>query len=122
MREAHIPAVNAILFELLAQLRGYESHVDQLAREWHTERDVVLFGEAGRAMDRIRMLVVEVPRLSAQWLMLMISHAELMHNLWRMTRGESLDLDAEVRDHLACVTALAASCRHLLVEGGQVLH
>ena len=122
MSGRHSPAVNAMLFELLAQLQGYRSHVDHLAQEWHTRRDVVLFGEAGQAMDRMRALVVEVPQLSAQWLMVMISHAELMHNLWRLTRGEALDGDAEVGDHLACVTALAASCRELLVEGGSVLH
>jgi len=54
--------------------------------------------------------------------MVMISHTELMHNLWRMTKGEPLDLAAEVDDHLGAVAVLAARCRRLLVQGGRVLH
>lgn len=116
------PESNAILFQLLAELEGYESHIQALGREWQAHQDVVLFGEPGKAMDRMRSLAVAIPQLSAQWVMVMISHTELMHNLWRMKKGEPLDVATEVRDHLAAVTSLAAKCRRLLVQGRRVLH
>ena len=122
MSRNHLPELNAILFQLLAELEGYELQVGRLAQEWQEQRDVVLFGEAGRTMERMRMLAVSIPQLSAQWVMVMISHTELMHNLWRMTKGEPLDVATELEDHLSAVTALAAKCQRLLVQGGRVLH
>ena len=122
MARSHFPELNAILFQLIAELEGYEAHIQRLGREWETHREVVLFDEPGRAMDRMRLLAVAIPQLSAQWVMVMISHTELMHNLWRMTKGEPLDVVTEIEDHLAAVTGLAAKCRRLLVQGGRVLH
>ena len=122
MSRNHLPELNAILFQLLAELEGYEAQIQRLGRQWQLQKDVVLFGEAGKSMDRMRMLAVSVAPISAQWVMVMISHTELMHNLWRMTRGESLDVATEVEDHLAAVTSLAAQCKRLLVQGGRVLH
>ncbi|QJW83950.1 hypothetical protein HK414_08230 [Ramlibacter terrae] len=106
---------------LLSELQAYEAHVRELTRKWDREPRVVVFGEAGRAMDRMRGLAAAHPQLSAQWLMLMISHAELMHNGWRAAKGEAVALDMEVRDHLACVSALQARCLELLVRGGTLL-
>lgn len=122
MARSHFPELNTILFQLLAELESYESHIQRLGQEWETRREVVLFDEPGKTMDRMRTLAVSLPQLSVQWVMVMISHTELMHNLWRMTRGEPLDVDAQVEDHLACVAAMAAKCRRLLVQGGKVLH
>ena len=122
MSRSHFPELTAILFQLLAELEGYEAHIQRLGQEWETGRDVMLFDEPGRAMDRMRVLAAAIPQLSAQWVMVMISHTELMHNLWRMTKGEPLDVGTEVADHLAAVTAMAARCRSLLVQGGTVLH
>lgn len=122
MSFSHAPELNAILFQLLAELDGYESHIRRLGREWQKHQDVMLFGEPGQAMDRMRMLAVSIPQLSAQWVMVMISHTELMHNLWRMRKGEPLDVATEIDDHLAAVTGLAAKCRRLLLQGGSVLH
>jgi hypothetical protein len=122
MSRNHFPELNAILFQLLAELEAYESLMQRLGREWATHQDVVLFGEPGQAMDRMRTLAMAIPQLSAQWVMVMISHTELMHNLWRMTKGEALDVRTEVDDHLATVTAVAAKCRRLLLQGGRVLH
>jgi hypothetical protein len=116
------PALNTILFKLLAELEAYESSVQRMTREWQTTQDLVLFGETGRSMDRMRSLAVALPELSAQWLMVMISHTELMHNLWRVSKGESLHVSAEVEGHLACVSAMAASWRRLLTQGRPVLH
>lgn len=122
MSRSHFPELNAILFQLLAELEAYESHIERLGRDWETRREVVLFGAAGKAMDRMRLLAVAIPELSVQWVMVMISHTELMHNLWRMTKGAPLDVATEVEDHLASVAAMVAKCRKLLVDGGRVLH
>lgn len=122
MSRNHFPELNAILFQLLAELDAYESHIERLGREWRTHRDVMLFGEPGESMDRMRTLAVAIPQLRAPWVMVMISHTELMHNLWRMKQGAPLDLAREVEDHLSAVTALAAKCRRLLVQGGHILH
>jgi hypothetical protein len=122
MSRSHFPELNAILFQLLAELEGYETHIQRLGREWEARQDVVLFDDPGQAMDRMRVLAVALPQLSAHWVMVMISHTELMHNLWRMKKGEALDVATEVEDHLAAVTGLAAKCRRLLVQGGPVLH
>ncbi|MBC5781399.1 hypothetical protein H8N03_00500 [Ramlibacter sp. USB13] len=122
MSRNHRPELNAILLQLVAELHAYASLVQGLADEWQARQDVVMFGEPGQAMDRMRSLAAAIPPLSVQWVMVMISHTELMHNLWRMTRGEPLDVAAEVGDHLACVEALAVKCRLLLSQGGHVLH
>ncbi|HEX2546359.1 MAG TPA: hypothetical protein VHL79_15875 [Ramlibacter sp.] len=119
---SHSPARNAIVFHLLAELESYGSQVGQLASDWDRTRDLVLFGAVGRSMDRMRSLVGSLPDLSAPWVMTLISHTELMHNLWRVTKGESLDVVRELADHLACVEAMACRCRHLLLQGGAVLH
>lgn len=122
MRPSHLPDPNAILLQLLAELQAYEAHVRGLLRDSQQRHDVVLFGEPSKAMDRMRALAACVPQLSAPWLMVMISHSELMHDLWRAAKGEALDLATQVEDHLAAVTALGVGCRRLLVEGGSVLH
>jgi hypothetical protein len=122
MSHSHFPVLNAILFQLLAELEQYETHIERLGRDWEARQDVMLFGEPGKSMDRMRVLAVAIPQLSAHWVMVMISHTELMHNLWRMTKGEPLDLAAEVGDHLAAVTGLSAKCRRLLLQAGPVLH
>ena len=83
MSRSHFPELNAILFQLMAELEAYEAHIRVLVREWQVRQDVVLFGEAGKSMDRMRLLAVALPQLSAHWVMVMISHTELMHNLWR---------------------------------------
>ncbi|RYF36123.1 MAG: hypothetical protein EOO21_02695 [Comamonadaceae bacterium] len=82
----------------------------------------MLFGEAGRAMDRMRNLAAGHHALSSEWLMVVISHAELMHNAWRAARGEPLSMATEVEDHLKCVTAMQARCRQMLMQGGSVRH
>ena len=122
MSRSHFPELHAILVELLSELEGYESHIRRLVQEWHAERDVVLYGEAGKAMERMRLLAVAVPQLSVPWAMVVISHAELMHNLWRVLRGATLEPALETEDHIAAVTTLATHCRRLLVQDGPVLH
>lgn len=122
MSGLHFPALDASLVQLLAELDAYESCVHRLARDWQTTQDLVLFGEVGRVMDRIRKLAGALPQLSAPWLMVMISHTELMHNLWRVSKGEALDVGAEVEGHLACVGALAAHCRGLMPPVRRSLH
>lgn len=121
MSRNHFPELNAILGQLLTELETYESHIQQLAQEWQARQDIVLFGEPGKSMDRMRVLAAAVPPLSAQWVLLLISHTELMHNLWRMKKGEPLDVHTEVEDHLGAVAGLAAKCRRLLLQGGSVL-
>lgn len=122
MSLSHFPELKAILFQLLAELEAYESHVERLGRDWEPRRDIVLFGAPGQSMDRMRVLAASIPQLSAQWVMVMISHTELMHNLWRMTKGEPLDVATEVEDHLAATRSMGAKCRRLLLQGGPVLH
>jgi hypothetical protein len=122
MSRHHSPELNAIVFQLLAELEGYELQVHRLAREWESTQELVLFGETGRAMDRMRALAGALPQLSVQWVMIMISHTELMHNLWRVSRGEKIDIPAEIKGHLEAVDAMAAKCRRLLTQGGPILH
>lgn len=119
---SHFPELNATLLQLLSELQDYEAHVHRLARDWESDREPELFGEFGRAMDRMRGPAGAVPLISVQWLMLLISHTELMHNLWRASRGEPLDVATQVQDHLSCVHTLATRCRVLLQEPGRVLH
>lgn len=122
MSRNHFPELNAILFQLLDELEAYASQVERLGKECQQRADLMLFGEPGKSMDRMRMLAAAIPQVSAQWVMVMISHTELMHDLWRVTKGEARDMAAEVEDHLACVAAMRSRCRHLLAQGGHVLH
>lgn len=122
MSRSPSPESHAILSQLLAELQGYEARIQGLRRGWQAHEDVVLFGEPGKSMDRMRSLAAAVPQLSAQWVMVMISHTELVHDLWRRKKGEPLDVAGEVRDHLAAVDSLAAQCRRLLVHSRRALH
>jgi hypothetical protein len=106
----------------LLERKGCQSSLSVQVENTPNAKNSVLFGETGTAMDRMRTLAVAVPELSAPWLMVMISHTELMHNLWRVSKGAALDVAAEVEGHLAGVSALAARSRRFLAQGRPVLH
>lgn len=114
MTASQLPAADACSLHLLAELEAYEAHLLQAFGSWDSTREVVLFGPSGQSMERMRKLAAGRPAVSADWLLVMISHTELMHNLWRASVGESIDAASELREHLACVQALANACRRYL--------
>lgn len=116
MPATRLAPIEATTFQLLGELEAYELHLHEVARQWGQTGDVVLFGEAGRSLDRIRGLASALPAVSALWVMVMVSHAELMHDLWRVSNGERLDMACEVQGHLAYVRELATACRQLLLR------
>jgi hypothetical protein len=122
MHQHHLPASETTTFQLLAELESYEALVVALVRTWQASPELIVFGEVGQSMERMRTLAGALPSVSAQWIMVVISHAELMHNVWRLSRGEPMDLAAEVDDHLVSVSSMACTCRLLLMQAGPIVH
>lgn len=64
------------------------------------------------------MLSAAFPQVSVQWVELLITHAELVHSLWRLRfREDEADRSrlGEVRArHAACIAALRGRCLRML--------
>jgi hypothetical protein len=102
-------ALEAIAFELAAATENYEQATDQLVATW---LDMELYQSVSRQIDHMRMLSASLPPVSVAWIGLLISHAELIHCLWKC--GEKLspsdDLDRCRAAHSRAVGALREKC------------
>jgi hypothetical protein len=75
----HPPALSAVAFQLSAALEHYQMHVDELSNPWSQRREYDL---VRRAFDQVRMLKGALPQLSVDMVEVLISHVELMKELW----------------------------------------
>ncbi len=99
--------------ELLAALERYQRNVKQLAAHW---RDAELHRIVSQHSEEIRRGCRALPAVSAQWVGLLIAHAELLQALWRsgdprfpMTAADRERLLAAALEHVhelqqACMT------------------
>lgn len=100
-------ALDAIAFQLVAALEKYDADADAMVENWP---DLDRYREVSAQIENIRMYSAALSDVRVQWVELLIAHAELIHFLWRVKFGESLDAKAQiasVREHHAdCVVAL----------------
>ena len=106
---AHAPALHVIAFQLAQALDAYEAAVDVMLETWP---DLEPYGAVSAKLEEIRLLSGALLPLSAEWIQLLVAHAELMHCLWRQqfgSRGPQARGLGQMRAHHGfCVTALRA--------------
>lgn len=108
-------AAQASALRVVAALETYEQQVRRLAAEW---LDIELYHSASAEIERIRAACAKLPQVSVAWVDLLISHAELVHCLWRSGQPQGASAAALVQqrlhEHLASIAALAERCRMLV--------
>jgi hypothetical protein len=114
MSASECQALQSTALEVAAALDAYERHVRQLVSSW---LDMDLYHAVSGEIDAVRSLCAALPELSLPWVSLLVSHAELVHCLWRSTqpaaRPVSGELQARLEEHLQCITVLAERSRQL---------
>lgn len=100
--------------ETAAALARYERHVRRLASTW---LDMDLYHMVSREIDEIRRNCALLPQASVACSELLISHAELIHALWREGQAvcnESCEDSTDMlQEHLVCIDLLARRCLRL---------
>jgi hypothetical protein len=106
----------ALAFQLAAALEQYEEQSAKMVRTW---LDMELYAEVSGLVDEIRRYCASLSRLSVPWVVLLISHSELVFCLWRSDGQPSStrEVQACVRKHSAALGALRQSCDRLFREG-----
>jgi hypothetical protein len=117
MSASHAPLVDVIVFQLMATLEQYELDVERLVASW---LDMECYREVSERIEAIRGYSAALPQLSAQWVELLIAHAELVHCLWRSQNLRSAEREplvaAALRQHGTCIRTLHERCRTLLLQ------
>lgn len=110
MSAFHAPALQAIALQLAEALDAYESAVAAMLQTWP---DLERYGEVSAKVEEIRALAGVLPLVSAEWIDLLIAHAELVHCLWRLQFGkpgaQAKPLGELRTRHGCCVAALRAA-------------
>jgi hypothetical protein len=102
-------ATRASALSAAAALASYERHVRRLATTW---LDMELYRTVSAEIDAIGRACAQLPSVRVPWVALLVSHAELVHALWR-SDGQSADLGGcaeALHEHLQCIDALARRC------------
>jgi hypothetical protein len=117
MSAKHFAALDAITFQLLPALEQYAAEVSALVLRWETDQDIERYQQVSRSMDNMRNFCAARPELAVNWVLLLISHTELMHTLWRVSQGtQAVDVKMHMADHAECIKSLSAKCRRLLMQ------
>lgn len=120
MSARHVPPLDSLRFQLLATLEQYDAEVESLVLGWQAEQDLAKYQEVSRCIDQVRNLSAAEPHLAVNWVMLLISHTELMQKLWLVCQGiERVDLKMHLLAHAECTRSFAAKCRRQLLESTQ---
>lgn len=124
MSASHFPVLRASALQTAAALERYEANVRRLVATW---LDMDLYATVSQEIDEIKAYCGTLPDVTLPWSALLVSHAELVHTLWRSGEtGASRDdeVAARLAEHLACIAALAEACRQLSdrIRPGPPLH
>jgi hypothetical protein len=101
----------AIALQLIEALELYEADVKLLCRNW---LDMEHYQSVSQQVDELRLYAAALPRVSVQWVAVLISHAELIHSLWKARRSESGDaasVENLLTDHIAAIRLLSRAAR-----------
>jgi hypothetical protein len=120
MSASHFPAVRATALHAATVLARYERHVRKLASTW---LDMELYRTVSEEIDEIQRDCALLPDVAAPWAALLVSHADLVHALWRSTQpaapaGPAADVRPHLAHHLACIDALARRCLRAMERSG----
>jgi hypothetical protein len=120
MSASHFPAIRATALQLTAALARYELHVSRLV-VGGLEMD--LYETVSEEIDEIKVFCAAVPGVAVPWAALLVSHAELIHALWRQanqapTARTGSDVTWRLQDHLACIDVLARRCMRIAERHG----
>jgi hypothetical protein len=107
--------LHAIARQLVEALARYAEDSERMVDTWP---DLDLYRSVSDQVETIRQYSSALPELRVQWVELLIAHAELIHFLWRVKYGQSLDaetqIDAVRLHHADCIAALRARTERLL--------
>lgn len=123
MSASHFPAVRATALHAATALARYERHVRKLAATW---LDMELYRTVSQEIDEIQRDCTMLPDVAAAWAALLVSHADLVHALWRSTQpatpaGPAPEVRPQLEQHLACIDTLARRCLRVTERGGPAL-
>lgn len=97
--------------QIVRALARYERHVRRLAATW---LDMDLYRTVSEEIDEVRAICGVVPQLALVSAELLVSHADLVHALWRSGEtggpGSSPEVAAKLQEHLACIDSVARRC------------
>jgi hypothetical protein len=106
----------AIASQLITALEQYEADVQILCGSW---LDMEHYQSVSQQVDELRMYAAALPRVSVQWVAVLISHAELIHSLWKARRSDAKDAAAVedmLSDHVAAIHLLSRTARQLITR------
>src|SRR4051794_22413253 len=111
MSGSHSAVLRVTALQAAAALARYERHVRTLAGTW---LDMELYEQVSGEIDDIKSLCAGMPEVTMAWSALLVSHAELIHALWKDAHranpvGED-PADLLLAEHLACIRALSRRC------------
>jgi hypothetical protein len=103
----------AVALQLIAALADYEADVKLLCGSW---LDMEHYQSVSQQVDDLRMYAAALPRVSVQWVAVLISHAELIHALWKAHRADAdaAAVENQLSDHLAAIHLLSRAARLLV--------
>ena len=104
-------AIRATALQVASRLARYERHMRRLVATW---LDMDLYDAVSEEIDEIRDGCAVLPDLASASAALVLSHSDLVHTLLRTAQQEAPDAKAQrerqLREHLACIDALARRC------------
>jgi len=118
MTASECQAMHAAATELEAALEEYERHVRTLVLTW---LDMDAYRDVSAEIDAIRNGCAGLPELSTSWVALLVSHADLVHCLWRSSQPDERvsreELQRRLEEHVGCIRGLAERSRRLAERG-----
>lgn len=107
-------AIEATARHLMAALDEYERDARALVESW---LDMDLYAVVSAEIDGLKLCCSTLPNLSVPWVSLLISHAELVHCLWRSSQplppGRE-EVERRLAEHLQCVHWLHARAERIV--------
>lgn len=107
-------AIEATARHLMAALDDYERDARALVACW---LDMDLYAVVSAEIDQLKLCCSTLPNLSVPWVSLLISHAELVHCLWRSSQPRPPgpeEVQRRLAEHLACVHWLHARAERIV--------
>jgi hypothetical protein len=119
MSASHFPVIGASAREAVRALARYERHVRRLAATW---LDMDLYQTVSQEIDDIKGFCGLVPELALPWASLLVSHADLVHALWRSGQAggaeASPEVAAKLAEHIGWIDSLARRCLRVVESSG----